>query len=157
MTKPFPLQTVLELMQERADEATRNLARLIANEKDAKARLDLLLGYRDEYAERFREAAQNGLTQREWQNFKYFLGRLDEAVEQQREIVKQRAKNTADGQAGWQQQRKRLKAFDTLSERHFASELVRETKREQKLQDEFAARNKNSADFTAGRKINTHQ
>ena len=47
MTRPFPLQTVLELMQERADEATRNLARLIASEKDAKARLELLLGYRD--------------------------------------------------------------------------------------------------------------
>ena len=140
MTKPFPLQTVLELMQERTDEATRNLARLIANEKDAKAKLDLLLGYRDEYAERFREAAQNGLTQREWQNFQHFLGRLDEAILQQREIVAQRARNTADGQVEWQAQRKKLKAFDTLSERHFASELARETKREQKLQDEFAAR-----------------
>jgi flagellar FliJ protein len=140
MTRPFPLQTVLELMQERADEATRNLARLIANEKDAKARLELLLGYRDEYAGRFREAAQNGLTQREWQNFQHFLGRLDEAISQQREIVAQRAKNTADGQVQWQQQRKKLKAFDTLSERHFASETAREMKRDQKLQDEFAAR-----------------
>ena len=83
MTRPFSLQTVLDLMQARTDEATRNLARLIANEKDAKARLDMLLGYRDEYAGRFREAAQNGLTQREWQNFQHFLGRLDDAIEQQ--------------------------------------------------------------------------
>jgi flagellar FliJ protein len=140
MTQPFSLQTVLDLMQSRADEATRNLARLIANEKDAKAKLDLLLGYRDEYANRFNVAAQNGLTQREWQNFQHFLGRIDEAIEQQRKAVAVQVQNTAAGQLQWQQQRKKLKAIDTLSVRHFASENAREQKREQKLQDEFAAR-----------------
>ena len=40
-----------------------------------------------------------------------------------------------------------MKAFDTLSERHFASEMAREQKREQKLQDEFAARNKDGTDL----------
>lgn len=140
MTKPFPLQTVLDLMQERADEATRKLARLIANEKDAKAKLNLLIGYRDEYGGRFREAAQNGLTQREWQNFQQFLGRLDEAILHQRGVVATQVRNTAAGQAAWQEQRKKLKAFDTLSARHFASENAREEKRQQKLQDEFAAR-----------------
>ncbi|MDR3220671.1 MAG: flagellar export protein FliJ [Candidatus Accumulibacter sp.] len=140
MTRPFPLQTVLDLMQDRADEATRSLARLIANEKDAKAQLDMLLGYRDEYAGRFSEAAQNGLTQSAWSNFQQFLGRLDEAIEQQRAIVATRVRNTATGQLQWQQQRKKMKAFDTLSARHFTSENAREIKREQKLQDEFAAR-----------------
>lgn len=142
MTRPFSLQTVLDLMQARTDEATRNLARLIANEKDAKAKLDMLMGYRDEYAGRFRAAAQNGLTQREWQNFQHFLGRLDEAIEQQRRTVAMQERNTVAGQLQWQQQRKKLKAFDTLSERHFASENAKEMKREQKLQDEFAARDK---------------
>ena len=146
MTRPFSLQTVLDLMQARADEATRNLARLIANEKDAKAKLDMLMGYRDEYAGRFRAAAQNGLTQREWQNFQHFLGRLDEAIEQQRRTVAMQERNTVAGQLQWQQQRKKLKAFDTLSERHFASENAKEMKREQKLQDEFAARDKDRSE-----------
>ena len=79
MTKPFSLQTVLDLMHNRADEATRNLARLIANERDAKSKLEMLQNYRDEYAARFRQAAQNGLGQREWQNFQQFIDRLDEA------------------------------------------------------------------------------
>jgi flagellar FliJ protein len=140
MTKPFPLQTVLELMQDRADEATRNLARLIASEKDAKAKLDLLFGYRDEYAGRFREAAQNGLTQLEWSNFQQFLDRIDEAVEQQRQTVAMKERNTAAGQMQWKEQRKKLKAIDTLSVRHFTSENAKEMKRDQKLQDEFAAR-----------------
>lgn len=142
MTKPFALQTVLDLMQIRADEATRDLARLISIEKDAKAKLEMLQQYRDEYAARFRESAQKGLTQREWHNFQQFLNRLDEAIDLQRKTVTTQTKNTAAGQSQWQQQRKKLKAFDTLSERHFASENAREMKKEQKVQDEFAARPK---------------
>ena len=142
MTKPFALQTVFDLMQIRADEATRDLARLISIEKDAKAKLEMLQQYRDEYAARFRESAQKGLTQREWHNFQQFLNRLDEAIDLQRKTVTTQTKNTAAGQTQWQQQRKKLKAFDTLSDRHFASENAREMKKEQKVQDEFAARAK---------------
>ena len=142
MTKPFALQTVLDLMQISADEATRDLARLISIEKDAKAKLEMLQQYRDEYAARFRESAQKGLTQREWHNFQQFLNRLDEAIDLQRKTVTTQTRNTAAGQSQWQQQRKKLKAFDTLSERHFASENAREMKKEQKVQDEFAARAK---------------
>ncbi len=142
MVKPFPLQTILELMQSRADEATRNLARLIANERDAKAKLEMLQQYRDEYAGRFRQAAQNGISQREWHNYQQFLNRLDDAIEAQRNTVATQARQTAAGQMQWQQQRKKLKAFDTLSDRHHAAENAKEAKREQKMQDEFATRDR---------------
>ena len=140
MTKPFSLQTVLELMQARADEATQHLARLIANERDAKNKLAMLQQYRDEYASRFRQAAQNGLSQREWHNYQEFLNRLDEAVDLQTKTVAQQVQHTVAGQSNWQQHRKKLKAFDTLSDRHFANENAQELKREQKTQDEFATR-----------------
>jgi flagellar FliJ protein len=140
MVKPFSLQTVLELMQVRADEATNRLARLIANERDAKNKLQMLQQYRDEYATRFQLAAQNGLTPAEWHNFQEFLNRLDGAIESQNQAVNQEIRNTANGQQDWQQQRKKLKAFDTLSERHFASEEAIQNRRDQKTQDEFAAR-----------------
>ena len=142
MVKPFPLQTILELMQSRADEATRNLARLIANERDAKAKLEMLQQYRDEYAARFRQAAQNGISQREWHNYQQVLNRLDDAIEAQRNTVATQARQTAAGQMQWQQQRKKLKAFDTLSDRHHAAENAKEAKREQKMQDEFATRDR---------------
>jgi len=140
MTKPFSLQPILELMQTRADDATRRLANLIAAERDAQSKLEMLQQYRDEYATRFRQAAQNGLGQREWHNYQEFLNRLDEAIDQQRRVVGVQVKNTAAGQTPWQQQRTKLKAFDTLSERHHASELSIELRREQKTQDEFASR-----------------
>ena len=144
MPRPFPLQTVLELMQVRADEATQQLAKLIANERDAKSKLDLLQQYRDEYAGRFRDAAQNGLTRIQWQNYQEFLNRLDEAIAQQQQTVAQQEQNTASGQMNWRQQQKNLKAFDTLSDRHVSRETVREIKRDQKAQDEFASRPKDT-------------
>lgn len=140
MPKPFALQIVLELMQVRADDATHQLARLIASERDAKNKLTMLQQYREEYAERFRLAAQSGLSQREWHNYREFLNRLDEAIDSQRQLVDLQAKNTVDGQTHWQLQRRNLMAFDTLSVRHFNKEHAQELKREQKNQDEIAAR-----------------
>ncbi len=140
MAKPFSLQIVLDLMQIRTDDATKQLARLIASERDAKNKLDMLQQYRDEYATRFLQAAQNGISPREWHNYQEFLNRLDEAIDAQRQAVILQVAHTATGQTHWQQQRKKLKAFDTLSERHLANESALEVKREQKIQDEFASR-----------------
>lgn len=140
MAKPFALQTILELMQARSDEATQNLARLIAKERDAKAKFEMLEQYRREYAQRFQQAAQNGLSPREWHNYQEFLNRLDEAIEAQRKAVSLQERETETGQRQWKEQRKKLKAIDTLSERHFSSEYALENKRIQKIQDEFAAR-----------------
>jgi flagellar FliJ protein len=144
--KPFSLQPVLDLMQTRTDDATRRLATLIASENDARSKLEMLQQYRDEYANRFRQAAENGISQREWHNYQEFLNRLDEAIDSQIKAVKQQEKNTEAGQAHWQQQRVKLKAFDTLSQRHVTNEIKLDVKREQKIQDEFAARNSTEKD-----------
>ena len=127
-------------MQSRADEATRRLAQLIAAEQDAKGKLDLLLQYREEYARRFQTAGQTGLSPLSWKNFQDFLARLDDAIEQQRRVVANTRTNTAAGQQHWQQQRIKLKAIDTLSVRYARVEMALETRREQKLSDEIAAR-----------------
>lgn len=142
MARPFSLQTVLDLMRNRNEEATQSLARLIAAEHDARKQLDMLLHYRDEYSARFREAAQDGLGLPEWRNYQDFLNRLEQAIAKQLQAVNQQATHTAAGQEEWQRQRSRFKAFDALSERHRASEALRQGRRDQQTQDEFAARSK---------------
>jgi flagellar FliJ protein len=127
-------------MQTRTDDATRRLAHLIAIEKDARSKFEMLRQYRDEYAARFSQIAQNGIAQREWRNYQDFLNKLDEAIDQQKKTVGLQAQHTANGQVHWQQQRTKLQAFDTLSQRHQANEIALEVKREQKVQDEFASR-----------------
>jgi flagellar FliJ protein len=140
MSKPFALQTVLDLMQSRSDAATQRLARLIAAEQSEKGKHALLQQYRDEYSARFRQAAQDGLTQPQWRNFQQFLDRLDEALDQQALVVRRQETQTAAGQAEWQQHQVKLKAFDALAARHHATEARNETRLEQKVQDEHAAR-----------------
>jgi len=140
MARPFTLQPLLDLMQTRADESTRQLGRLIAAEQSAKSRLQLLEQYREEYAQRYREAAGNGLTPMAMRNFQDFLARIDEAIAQQGKAVSDSERSTADGQSAWREQNKKLKAMDALSQRHDVRERYRENKLEQKEQDEFSTR-----------------
>jgi len=140
MAQPFSLQPLLEIMQTRADEATRKLGQLIANERSAKSRLQLIEQYREEYDKRFREAAEQGLLPQALRNYQDFLARIDEAIAQQRLVVIDSEHGTAAGQTRWQEQNKRLKAIDTLADRHDARERYRENKLEQKQHDEFTTR-----------------
>lgn len=140
MAKPFSLQTLLDLMQNRADDATRALGQLLAAEKDARSRLEMLQQYRQEYADKLYGNAQQGVSQQEWRNYQEFLGRLDEAIDSQTRAVKDSVQRTANGQSHWLEQRNRLKAIDTLSERHQNTERYLANRQEQKQSDEFSAR-----------------
>lgn len=140
MARPFSLQPLLELMQNRADEATRRLGQLIAAEQNEKSRLDMLEQYREEYAQRLRDACVQGITQLALRNYQDFLGRIDEAIAQQRKNLANSQRNTQAGQENWQAQNRQLKAIDTLSHRHFSREQYLENRAEQKSQDEFNSR-----------------
>ncbi len=140
MPQPFSLQPLLDLMQTRTDEATRTLGKLIAAEQSQRSRLQMLEQYREEYAQRLREAVAQGITRLVMLNYQDFLARIDEAIEQQRIAVQDSERNTKVGQEQWQAQNKQLKAIDTLSQRHDARERYREGKLDQKLQDEFSTR-----------------
>lgn len=146
MAQSFPLQTLLELMQSRTDEATRNLGQLISAEQSQRSRLQMLEQYRDEYAQRLRDATAEGITRLILRNYQDFLARIDEAIEQQRLAVQSSERSTQAGKAQWSDQNKKLKAIDTLSSRHDARERYRENKQEQKLLDEFSSRKYSTPD-----------
>lgn len=146
MAQAFSLQPLLEIMQTRADEATRKLGQLIAAEQSQRSRLQMLEQYREEYAQRMRDATAEGITRLILRNYQDFLCRIDEAIMQQRIAVETSERSTKAGQTQWQAQNKQLKAIDTLSQRHDARERYRENKQEQKLQDEFSTRKYNVKD-----------
>ena len=140
MSENFPLQKLLDLAQDRTDDAARTLGELIGAEKEDDRKLALLVDYRSEYQSRFEEAARNGIGPDEWRNFSAFLSQLDEAIEQQKQIVSQARGRTAAGQQAWLAERNRLKAFDTLSQRHQKEQHRKEAKQDQRLTDEHAAK-----------------
>lgn len=122
------------------EEATRRLGELITGEQQAAQRLELLAQYRDEYHARFLAAAQDGLSRDQWRNYQLFLDKLDTAISQAREMVAQSHQLTAAGQQEWLAKRGRVKAFDTLAQRHQARLDSAETRREQKALDEHSSR-----------------
>ncbi|KAI5916119.1 flagellar export protein FliJ [Thauera sp. 2A1] len=140
MSSRFHLQPLLDLAQTRTDEAARKLGELIAGERSVEQKLKQLEDYRQEYHERFMQAVRDGIGPEAWRNFTAFIGRLDDAIAMQRSIVEQSRAQTAQGQQSWLDQRNRLKAFDTLSQRHQAGVSRSEARQEQKLTDEHAAR-----------------
>ena len=140
MDKRFNLQTLQELSSLKLDQATRHLGKLIAGEKEAGQRLELLIQYRNEYHGRFLAAASNGLNPEVWRNYQKFITRLDEAVEQARNMVNSTKQQTAAGQKNWLDKRGKVKAFDTLAHRFRARVAYEEARSEQKQADEHAAR-----------------
>lgn len=146
MAQSFPLQTLLELMQSRTDEATRKLGQLITAEQNQRSRLQMLEQYRDEYAQLMRNATAEGVTRLILRNYQDFLARIDEAIEQQRQAVQSSELSTKAGQTEWRKQNTKLMAIDTLSSRHDARERYRENKQEQKILDEFSSRKYSTPD-----------
>lgn len=140
MSRPFQLQPLLDLSNLRLDEAARQLGKLIAGEQEASERLALLTQYRDEYQTRFLAAAGNGLGPDAWRNYQYFLGRLDQAVDQARTMVAASKQHTATGQKNWLDKRGKVKAFDTLAQRHQLRMAYADARIEQKQSDEHTAR-----------------
>ena len=143
MPASFHLQPLLDLANTRTDEAARKLGELVAAERDVDQKLKMLEDYRHEYHERFLQAAREGLSPEAWRNYSAFIGKLDDAIGVQRKVVDQSRERTAEGQQAWLAQRTRLKAFDTLSQRHQSEVARSESRQEQKRSDEHAARRGN--------------
>ena len=140
MSKPFPLQTLLDLAQEGCDAAALQLGVVNGRDRDMQQRLQLLLEYRGEYTARLARVAQTGMHSADWRNFREFIDNIDAAIAQQRELVAAARREVESGQQHWHSQQRRLKSFDTLYQRHRSAERRGEARLEQKEQDDFALR-----------------
>ena len=140
MAPPFHLQPLLDLSKMHLDEATRELGKLIAGEQEASKRLAILTQYRDEYQAQFRAAAQRGIGPEEWSNYSRFLARIDDAIVPAAQSVALTQQRTLAGKQNWVGKQGRVRAFDTLADRHRAMLTSQSNKAEQKISDEHGAR-----------------
>lgn len=140
MTKPFTLQPLVNLAHQKNDAATRKFGKLNQQEQAEISKLDTLLQYRKDYQKRYQEAMQAGMSQSDLSNFQNFMSRLDEVVTQQQKIVEQIHYSVEAGRSELQDANRKMKSFDTLSQRHLENERKIEAKSEQRLQDELTGR-----------------
>jgi flagellar FliJ protein len=134
------LETLIDLAQRESDDRAKKLGAALKAVEEGEQKLQMLLSYRDDYANKLDAAQQAGITPFAYQNFVAFLGKLENAINGQRDVIKHaRYKADSEKQAWQESERKRL-SYRTLTERAAAQALAVENKRDQKMMDDHAAR-----------------
>jgi flagellar FliJ protein len=134
------LATLVDLAQRESDACAKRLGAALRAVEEAEQKLQMLVGYRQDYADRLDAAQMAGITPYAYQNFVAFLGKLDNALNGQREVIKHaQYKADLERKALQESERKRL-SYRTLNERAAAQALAVEAKRDQKAMDDHAAR-----------------
>lgn len=134
------LNTLIELAAKDSDDAARKLGQALRAAEETETKLNLLLGYREEYAARFQTSMTNGLTAVDYRNFQLFIDKLDAAIEGQQMIVMQARQQSERERKSWQECERKRMSYDTLATRAEKQLQQKENKRDQKQTDEHAAR-----------------
>lgn len=132
-----PVQRVLDQKErDRARELGEARARLAA----AEAKLKDLEQYRQDYEQAFQQRAKAGQPVRALRDFQVFLARLDQAIQQQRQIVASTRNDVSGHSTRWQSAARQVKAVDSVVDRWQGEERRAQDRREQKETDERAQR-----------------
>ena len=136
----FRFEFLLQLAVDEREEAAKALQLAQSDWLAARAKLEQIDDYRNEYRQRLTSGGQQGMTITQWRDYQLFLGKLDAAAEQQQQDVARREAMYQQALVVWQEGEKKVNGFEALKERHIANEQRRELVREQKMLDEFNSR-----------------
>ena len=140
MANTSALETLIELAQRDSDDAAKRLGAALKEVENAQQKLKMLLGYRDDYAQRLDQAQMAGITPLAYANFVAFVGKLDNAINGQQEVVKHAKYKSDLEKTAWQESERKRLSYRTLNDRAAAEALKIENKRDQKMMDDHAAR-----------------
>lgn len=140
MANTSALETLIELAQRDSDAAAKRLGAALKAVEEAEAKLQMLLGYRDDYANKLDQAQMAGITPFAYRNFVAFIDKLDNAINGQREVLKHANYKSEQEKKAWQESERKRLSYRTLNERAAAEALKIENKRDQKMMDDHAAR-----------------
>lgn len=139
-----PAQDPIQMLQSRAEDATqealRRLAELQGACRESESRLGLLQRYRDEYRAKLDAATHNGVSALQLNNFRAFIAKLEDAIAQQDADVAYRRAAVLRGRADWQDAERRARSYAVLNDRRAEQARYIATRGEQKQNDEYAAR-----------------
>jgi flagellar FliJ protein len=132
-----PVQKVLDRKEK--DQA-RELGEVRARLAAAEAKLRDLEQYRQDYEQAFQQRAKAGQNVRALRDFQVFLARLDQAIQQQRQVVKTAQADVGGQSSLWQSAARKVKAVDSVVDRWQGEEQRAQDRRDQKETDERAQR-----------------
>jgi flagellar FliJ protein len=140
MATPSALNTLIDLAHKETDEAAKLLGAALHAGEEAEQKLELLMQYRDDYAARCQSNLTAGISTTHFNNFQLFMQKLDHAIAGQQKVVSDASQRIAQARAAWQACEQKKMSFVTLAGRASKEHARRELGRDQKQNDEHAAR-----------------
>jgi flagellar FliJ protein len=135
-----PLQILLEQAAAERDQALAAHQRARAAAQAAEAQAEQLRQYRGEYVQRFGGRFSRAGAVELLQCYQGFMARLDDAVAQQAQAMRQSVARAEAAQAALLTAELRVASVGKLIERRVAEAGLAQERRDQKATDEFASR-----------------
>jgi flagellar FliJ protein len=140
MANTSALETLIDLAQRESDACAKRLGSALKAVEEGEQKLQMLLGYRDDYARQLDAAQMAGITPFAYHNFVAFLAKLENAINGQRDVIKHAQYKADTEKTAWQESERKRLSYRTLNERAALEALKIENKRDQKMMDDHAAR-----------------
>jgi flagellar FliJ protein len=140
MASPSALNTLIDLAHKEADEAAKLLGAALRASEETVQKLDLLQQYRNDYALRCQSNMASGISTTHFNNFQVFMQKLDQAIAGQQKVVSDAQHRAELARAAWLVCEQKKMSFVTLADRASKEGARRELWRDQKQNDEHAAR-----------------
>lgn len=105
---------------------------------DKQAQLQQLQQFKAEYEAQFAQRSREGLPAAQLRDYRLFMSKLDNAIEQQQREVSQAEAELAEVRAEWVAKSQRTSALDHLVDERLRLRTQARNKAEQKLSDELA-------------------
>ena len=146
MKKSQRLGPVIKVAKNREENAAKalNESRHILEKNEAK--LAELLAYQQEYTKQYEDVGRGGTEIHRINEFRQFLTKLNQAISNQREIIKAKQSELDKKNDIWLQTRIKHKSIDKIATRHRTDERRNEDRREQAESDDRSQHIKTSKD-----------
>ncbi|MCA1806069.1 MAG: flagellar export protein FliJ [Xanthomonadaceae bacterium] len=140
MTRSKRMTPVVKVAENREQAAARILGEARQRLEQQQRKLDELGTYRDQYSSEFQQRSGQGMGVACLQDFRVFLARLNEAIEQQQRLVERCRQESERQRLNWLSTRTRTQALGKVVDRYRREERHQAERREQLDTDERALR-----------------
>lgn len=140
MNKVQRLQSAAQVAHTREDQATEALADSQRCLAEHQSRLQQLLDFRTEYAERLQVAGQQGIVGRQLRGYTAFLASLDAAISQAHQSLERLQEELQRRRQVWVTNRAKTQALEEVIHRYRLEQGRAEQRREQAESDERSLR-----------------
>ena len=138
MTSTASFELLQQLAEKRRDECAARLGKAITDLNGAQQQLQVLNSYLGDYARKLQEASVRGIEGGGLRNYQTFLANLEKAIAQQGVTVQQLDAVVNRVRLELAQEQRQVESFTVMLRRQAEALAVRDNRRQQSAQDEFA-------------------